>query len=110
MRRGAALAMILAGTLLFGCAGEEPASSAELTPPFWTVQDGQTGGTLYLLGSMHVGREGAYYPDYVMEAYTDSDVIAAEIDTTVIDEAAYKAVEHLLCPEGTTAETYFGED
>lgn len=108
MRRAAALALCISGLLLFGCA-DSAEQSTELAPPFWLAEDADTGGRLYLLGSMHVGREDTHYPDYVMDAYEESTTIAAEIDTTVVDEAAYEAAKHLYCPEGTTTRDMFGE-
>lgn len=103
----AACCVLLSAVMTAGCAQQE---TEQLTPPFWVVEDAQTGGRLYLLGSMHVGREGAVYPDYVLEAYAESSTVAAELDTTIVDEAAYNATSHLMLPEGTTAKDCFGED
>lgn len=85
----------------------------EITPPFWVVEDTKTGGTLYLLGSMHVGKDNTVYPDYVMDAYEASDKIAAELDTIAANEdlqGTVDALQYIMCPFGTTASEYFGDE
>ena len=118
-----AAAALMAAVLLTGCSGGESSSSGggpvniapaakEVTPPFWVVEDADTGGTLYLLGSMHAGVEGVQYPDYVMEAYRACDTVAAELDTVAVQqdtEALIEATQCLLL-QGTTAKEVMGED
>lgn len=126
------LKAILAGALccavLTSCAGKTEESTVEssssagdsaaveetvLTPPFWVVEDEETGGTLYLLGSMHVGKPNTAYPDYVIEAYKACDTVAAELDTVALNEdlqGSVDALQHIMCPTGTTAADYFGDD
>ena len=90
-----------------------PAPDNEVTPPFWIVEDTKTGSTLYLLGSMHVGKDNTVYPDYVMEAYEACDKIAAELDTVAANEdlqGTVVAMQYIMCPTGTTASDYFGDD
>ena len=85
----------------------------EITPPFWVVEDAETGATLYLLGSMHVGKKNTAYHDYVMDAYESCDKIAAELDTVAANEdlqASIEAMQYIMCPAGTTAADYFGDD
>lgn len=115
-------AAALCCTMLASCAGNTAQSlpddtsaeeTIELTPPFWVVKDNETGGVLYLLGSMHVGKENAVYPDYVMEAYDRCDTIAAELDTVAANsnlQASIDALQYIMCENGTTAADYFGED
>lgn len=116
-------AAALCCTMLASCAGNTaqslPAESGskeetvELTPPFWVVKDSQSGGVLYLLGSMHVGKDNAVYPDYVMEAYRQCDTVAAELDTVAANsdlQASIDALQHIMCKNGTTAADCFGED
>lgn len=84
-----------------------------LAPPFWVVEDTDTGATLYLLGSMHVGKPNTAYPDYVMDAYESCDKIAAELDTVAANEdiqGSIEAMQYIMCPAGTTAADYFGDD
>lgn len=118
-------AAVLSCVMLTSCAGKtaesgstatsDSTSSAEktvVTPPFWVVEDAKTGGTLYLLGSMHVGKPNTVYPDYVMNAYEACDTVAAELDTVAANQdlqAAMDAAELLLCPDGKTAKDYFGD-
>lgn len=122
------LAAALCCTMLASCAGKTTESTVssgtdtidttgavvtEVTPPFWVVEDKETGGTLYLLGSMHVGKPNTAYPDYVMDAYEACDTVAAELDTVAVNEdlqGAVEAMQYLLCPSGTMAEDYFGDD
>lgn len=92
---------------------EDAAEKTVLTPPFWVVEDAKTGATLYLLGSMHVGKPDTVYPDYVIEAYESCDKVAAELDTVALNEdlqSAVEAMQYLVCPAGTTAADYFGDD
>lgn len=115
-------AAALCCTMFASCAGNTAQSlpddtsaeeTIELTPPFWVVKDNETGGVLYLLGSMHVGKENAVYPDYVMEAYKRCDTIAAELDTVAANsdlQASIDALQYIMCESGTTAADYFGED
>ncbi len=107
-------AVLLCVGALAGCAGGDSAyvEAVGITPPFWTVTDKESGGTLYLLGSMHVGQEHTEYPGYVMQAYRSCDIVAAEIDTVAASEDAQMlkdAAQHLLLPDGVTAEMCFGD-
>lgn len=128
------LKTILAGalccTLIAACAEKKPENVAtdsgtssgsadiveetkEVTPPFWVVEDEATGATLYLMGSMHVGVKNTVYPDYVMDAYNACDKVAAELDTVAANEdleGTVAAMQYIMCPAGTKAADYFGED
>lgn len=100
--------------MLTGCTGggSSAAEAVGITPPFWTVTDRESGGSLFLLGSMHVGKENAVYPDYILRAYKQCDTVAAEIDTVAVDEDARllnEAAQHLLLPDEVTAKVCFGE-
>ncbi|MGN0686970.1 MAG: TraB/GumN family protein [Oscillospiraceae bacterium] len=108
MKRAAALLALL--LLLTGCADGAASQPTELVPPFWLAEDTSTGNRLYLLGSMHVGESNTVYPDYVMDAYEQSTKILVEVDTKAEDTEKSKGAEYLLCPEGTDARQYFGED
>ena len=51
------------------------------TPLMWSAEDTSTGGKIYFLGSIHCGDENTNsYPDYVWNAYNESDSIAVECD------------------------------
>lgn len=110
MRR---LICVLAATLMLlltSCdSGKEPVG---LYPPFWVVEDVETGGKVYMLGSFHMGIENSVYPEYIYEAFDSSDKIAAELDTIAFssDRAAInEAIAYLRCPDGASAVDYFGE-
>lgn len=119
-------AAFMSCVMLTSCAGKtaesgssetsDSSSVAEqtvITPPFWVVEDAKTGSTLYLLGSMHVGKPNTVYPDYIMNAYEACDTVAAELDTVAANEdiqAAMDAAELLLCPDGKSAEDFFGDE
>ncbi len=124
----AMLAGVLCCAMLTSCAGKTTESNVssgtddqdttgavvtEVTPPFWVVEDADTGATLYLLGSMHVGKPNTAYPDYVMDAYEACGTIAAELDTVAANEdlqGTVEAMQYIMCPTGTTASDYFGDD
>lgn len=94
-RTAAALA---AAVMLCGCSASVPESNPEpkaplevelepeyerscVTPPFWVVEDEETGAQIFLLGSMHAGRSDVKYPEYILKAYRNSSYIAPEMDT-----------------------------
>lgn len=93
----ATAAVLCAAALLTGCS--KPAEPSEplvvdltpesepgtVTPPFWVVEDAQTGAQVFLLGSMHAGTEDTKYPEYVLEAYRSSSYIAPELDTVAFE-------------------------
>lgn len=116
-----AAASILCAAMLFtGCAGKaEPAVASEplevdltpesepgtVTPPFWVVEDKQTGAKVFLLGSMHAGTEDTKYPEYVLEAYRNSSYVAPELDTVTFEgdnRLMYECAGYLRL-EGCTA-------
>ncbi|MBQ8171295.1 MAG: TraB/GumN family protein [Oscillospiraceae bacterium] len=106
--------VLLCVCILTGCTGggSSAAETVEITPPFWTVTDKESGATLFLLGSMHVGQEGVVYPDYILRAYEQCDTVAAEIDTAALNENTdiiNEAAQYLLLPEGVTAQACFGD-
>lgn len=111
MKRSAVL--IAAVTLLLtGCSlsdGEKKTSVVQ--PPFWVAEHPESGAVIYMLGSMHVGEEGAVYPDYVTEAFESCSTLAVELDSDSYSyEELVSASKYLLMPEGLTAEQCFGDD
>lgn len=105
------MAVLLAGVMLFMCAG--CAEKSELvSPPFWqaTSPDGEVA---YLLGSMHAGKKNTIYPDYILDAFDSCGSVICEVDTIAfsadVDEMA-RCLALLACPEGTAAADYFGDD
>ena len=94
--------------LTAGCS----ASPAEVHPPFFEVTDPETGGRVYMLGSMHSCPDNIVYPDEILSAFDSSDIIACELDTVAFSAdkpRASKALDILRCPEGTTAADIMGD-
>lgn len=59
---------------------ELPNDFSKADPLFW-VAEGENGGKVYLLGSIHVADEQAYrIPEHIMNAYLESDALAVECD------------------------------
>lgn len=93
---------------------EEPADE-ECTPLLYKVTD-KNGAVLYILGSIHVADDRASdMPDYVSDAYDESEYLCVEADTLAFasDYAAQKELaEALIYTDGTkisdhiSAETY----
>ena len=105
------LSVILsAAALLCGCSAEE---AQEITPPFFEVYDSETNGHVYLLGSMHAGYPNTTYPQELLDALAESELIACEVDTVALSESIEElseAMELLLCDEGMTTADYLGDD
>lgn len=126
--RKAAAALTAAALLMStGCNGsasqepsqpEEPKTAMEvdltpeytegtITPPFWVVEDKETGAQVFLLGSMHVGTQDVVYPDYVMNAYENSNYISPEVDSfrqNLEGEEYSNALDYFTLKEGTAAD------
>lgn len=85
----------------------------EVTPPFFKVTDESTGAVVYMMGSMHVGKPGATYPQKMYDALDECDTLAVEVDIQALETdyaAMTEAVQLLLCEPGTTVADYMGED
>ena len=88
-------------------------NSFEVNPPFFKVTDESTGAVVYMLGSMHVGKPEAAYPQKLVDALDECDTLAVEIDIIAFEKdlaAASEAVSVLLCRNGTTVKDYMGND
>lgn len=120
------VAAIMAALFLAGCSGAVQQSQPEpytpelcpqyeqdcVTPPFWVVQDEDTGAQIFLMGSIHIGNEDVKYPEYVLHAYESSSYIAPEMDTVTFNgdhSQQRKCVEYIKLRDGTAAD-YIGED
>ncbi|MBQ3085207.1 MAG: TraB/GumN family protein [Clostridia bacterium] len=74
----------------------------------------ENGGTVYLIGSVHVGSEDMYpLPDYITNAFEASDALAVEFD--VRDEMENQAVMTKLLPkmlyaDGTTIKDHISQE
>ena len=83
-----------------------------VTPPFWVVEDADTGAQIFLLGSMHAGVKDAQYPDYILDAMRNSSWVAPEMDTVAFSNdfiLRQKCVKYLLL-DGVTARDVIGAD
>lgn len=81
---------------LSGCKSSEN----RVSPPFFTVTDEQTGGVVYLLGTMHVGLPNTVYPDEVFTALDECGTLAVELDIQALEsdrEELSKTMELLKC-------------
>lgn len=98
--------VVLIVALLSSCKTPEN----RVSPPFFTVTDEQTGGVVYLLGTMHVGVPNTVYPDKVFSAIDECGTLAVELDIEALEtntEELFSAMEMLQCD---SAEDFLGED
>ncbi len=82
-------------------------------PPFFKITDPNTGGTAYLLGTIHVGVENTVYPSEVYAALDESSALAVELDLQALEEdqaSLMSAMMVLVLTDGTTTADYLGED
>lgn len=96
-----------------GAFSSVPVDGFEVNPPFFKVTDESTGGVVYMLGSMHVGKPGAVYQQALYDAIDECDTLAVEVDIQALETdiaAMTEAVKLMLCPSGTTVKDYMGED
>lgn len=102
------LILICAVALFCGCS----ASETRVYPPFFKITDPESGGTAYLLGTMHVGAANTVYPDEIYRALDESDVLAVEVDLIALDadrDRLLNAMKLLEC-QGETARQFMGGD
>lgn len=58
------------------------ATSSNITPILYKITDSK-GNYLYLFGSIHIGEDSMYpLPDYVMDAFYESDSLGVEVNVT----------------------------
>lgn len=122
--RASLAALAAAAALLSGCARSSPTvepyipelspayEEGCITPPFWVVSDEDTGAQVFLMGSMHAGKEDAKYPEYVLNALRSSSYIAPEMDTVAFAgdiPLQRKCVEYMRLKSGT-AEDCIGDE
>lgn len=139
MKRLVALLLLLSLLSLCGCgkSAEQPTETREsLSEPSETAERTETsietesvesactpilykvtaesGGVLYLFGSIHATDSRAYpLPDYVMQAYYDSDYLAVECDMVAFSSdfaAQTELVSKLVLADGTTIADHIGQE
>lgn len=88
-------------------------AESSITPILYEVTDGQ-GNTIWLFGSIHVGREDFYpLPAYVQQVFEQADALAVEFDIRAFQEdmsAQIQALKSLLYTDGTTIKDHISED
>lgn len=106
------LAALLCGVLvLFAGCKKNNAEPFDVHPPFFKIENVETGGVVYMLGSMHVGKAEAVYPREIYDALDECEALAVEVDMEAMDKAASaEALAVLQCPDGLTARDFMGED
>ncbi|WP_223758964.1 TraB/GumN family protein [Myxococcus sp. RHSTA-1-4] len=110
MKRLSLLTSLLLTALLGGGCASTPAPAKPYTPAdtghafLWEVKDGRgRGGTAYLVGSIHMGREGELaLPPSMEAAFAKSDALVVEVDVDKADPAAMQKLVMELgrFPEG----------
>lgn len=90
-----------------------PAKNDAISPLLYKVTDGE-GNTAWLFGSIHVGQDHFYpLPDYVTEAYENSDALAVEADMVTFHtdmEVQTQALMKLIYLDGTTISDHIPQD
>ncbi|MBQ9263723.1 MAG: TraB/GumN family protein [Clostridia bacterium] len=96
--------------MLLSAAGQ---GMAEASPVLYRVTDGE-GRALYLLGTIHVGKEDMYpLSDGVEAAYSASDVLAVEADVYEMTQSPLLALQFsmaLMYTDGDTADRHLSPE
>lgn len=92
---------------------KESSSSKESegsTPILYKVTN--NGTTVYLFGSIHIATDDMYpLPDYVIDAFDESDALAVECDVTDVDTSSLvEVLQNMLYRDGTTIADHISED
>lgn len=101
-------ALLLVLGLQLACASPQPATSdrRQVAPLAWLAEGPREGdGSLFLLGSVHLGRsELPEFGPVVESAYATSDELVVEVDLSLLSEQeiAAQSAAYLFLPEGRT--------
>lgn len=80
------------------------AQESSITPIFYQVTD-DSGNTIWLFGSIHVGRENFYpLPDYINDAFDQAEALAVEFDIRAYEkdtQAQVQSMQYLMYTDGT---------
>lgn len=83
----------------------QPAKESAVTPLLYQVTD-ENGHSVWLFGSIHVGREDFYpLPDYVIDAFDAAEALAVEFDIRAYEKdimAAAKDMSLMVYTDGST--------
>ncbi|MBR5278536.1 MAG: TraB/GumN family protein [Clostridia bacterium] len=103
------LSVLFILTLLVGCAQEE----SQISPILYKVTDGE-GNHIWLFGSIHIGEDYFYpLPDYVLNAYNQSDALAVELDAVALQQDMQAQAELagiMLYTDGTTIKDHISPE
>lgn len=79
--------LILVMLTITGCSQEKKVEAIKSTPLLFEVSKEGEDNKLYLFGSIHVADDSMYpLPDYVMDAYKESEKVAVEFDLIEYEE------------------------
>ncbi len=104
------LALVICVAMLFSGCRRYPENP--VTPPFFKITDIDSGGIVYLMGTMHVGLPNTVYPQAVYDALDDCGTLAVEVDLLALDKDSKRladAMKLLECGDKSTREM-LGED
>lgn len=83
------------------------------SPVLYKATDGN-GHTVYMLGSIHVGTDVMYpLPQYVLDAYKESDALAVELDIIAANKdisGAMEMAKKMVLSDGTKISDHISED
>lgn len=89
-----------------GCENREN----RVTPPFFAVTDEETGGVVYLLGTMHVGLANTIYPNEIYAAMDDCGTLAVELDLQALESDPEELSAAMKLLECDSAADFLGDD
>lgn len=94
MKRRPLLFLLLAALLGSACATSRGAESAVVAPApkerafLWEVKPPKGGGTAYVVGSVHIGKQGQFsFPPSMEAAFAKADTLVVEADVTQTNAA-----------------------
>lgn len=91
---------------------DPPSKESVSTPLLYKVSDGDS--VVWLFGSIHVGREEFYpLPDYVWDAYEQSEALAVEFDIVAFENDTAAATQSLMLmtySDGTTIKDHISPE
>ena len=112
------IALTVLSLIFSGCTvkvyQQEPVKEPDKGSVFmWEVEAKEGDGKLYLLGSIHVGKDDMYpLNPIITNAFESSDVLAVECDTTTVAQRPdfLQIMEKVMYTDGTTVQDHIPED
>ena len=107
------LSFFLAAIICFSLCACEPAEDPSAISPLLYEVTTESGGKIWLFGSIHIGEEYFYpLPRYVLKAYKEAKVLAVEFDLVQYKNNAVakkRALTALSYKDGTNTKKYLPE-